>query len=196
MSHSGTKTTQRALDKAEVAHIIDNKLENEYERLRWTPGFCIETMPWAHLHALIQEGTEQSLGQLGRHPRDIAVYWDFRRQVLERYASMGDYVKITKLDYAPSTDADGRITAAQPPAEEGGQPHITFRPNDFPYNFQQGVEHHNVWSTCPLTPEELQSVIESNRRGWECMHFVNPESLASIPAVWHAHVISRRAASD
>jgi len=29
---------------------------------------------------------------------------------------------------------------------------------DFPYNFSQGVEHHNLWSETPLAGEELVKV--------------------------------------
>jgi hypothetical protein len=35
---------------------------------------------------------------------------------------------------------------------------------DFPYNFPQGVEHHNLWSETPLAGEQLLKVgIEQHR---------------------------------
>lgn len=29
---------------------------------------------------------------------------------------------------------------------------------DFPYNFEQDVEHHNIWSTIPLDEKRVQDV--------------------------------------
>ena len=29
---------------------------------------------------------------------------------------------------------------------------------DFPYNFEEGMEHHNIWSTIPLSKEEVFKV--------------------------------------
>jgi hypothetical protein len=65
---------------------------------------------------------------------------------------------------------------------------------DFPYNFEAGVEHHNVWASRPLADAELAAAVASHRppAAWEAVWFVNPASLASIPTVWHAHVLSRR----
>ena len=31
-------------------------------------------------------------------------------------------------------------------------------PQDFPYNVAEGIEHHNLWSTKPLSPERLEQV--------------------------------------
>lgn len=31
-------------------------------------------------------------------------------------------------------------------------------PQDFPYHFEEGLEHHNVWASRPLSREELQQV--------------------------------------
>ena len=55
------------------------------------------------------------------------------------------------------------------------------------------MHHHNVWATRPLSPDELAAAVSEHRPAdaWDAVHFVNPASLASIPAIWHAHVLSR-----
>ena len=65
---------------------------------------------------------------------------------------------------------------------------------DFPYNFEPGVEHLNVWAFAALPPAQLEALIEERRprRDFDTLWYVNPAALASIPDVWHAHVLSRR----
>jgi len=65
---------------------------------------------------------------------------------------------------------------------------------DFPYNFEAGIEHHNVWASRALTPGELAEAVAAHRPpvAWEAAWFVNPAALASIPTIWHAHVLSRQ----
>ena len=56
------------------------------------------------------------------------------------------------------------------------------------------MEHHNVWASRPLSAAELAAAVGAHRPAdaWEAAAFVNPASLASIPTIWHAHVLSRR----
>jgi len=65
---------------------------------------------------------------------------------------------------------------------------------DFPYNFEAGVEHFNVWAFSALPPSQLEALIEERRprSDFDTLWYVNPAALASIPDVWHAHVLSRR----
>ena len=35
-------------------------------------------------------------------------------------------------------------------------PHNARLRQDFPYNVEAGIEHHNLWSSKPLSPERLQ----------------------------------------
>ena len=61
--------------------ILDLNLQDQFERLRGLPGHCLEPVDWATACQLVQQGSEESLGKLGRHPRDTVVYRRFRRQV-------------------------------------------------------------------------------------------------------------------
>ena len=64
------------------------------------------------------------------------------------------------------------------------------------------MEHSNVWAFSALAPPQLEALIEERRPrggkgegeggGFETLWYVNPAALASIPDVWHAHVLSRR----
>lgn len=178
---------------AEVDRIIGNKIEEDYGLLRYTPGFCLEPLSWDRMRQLVEEATEQSLGVLGRHPSDIVIYRAFRAKLLLTYASIADYVRIKKLDYQAVTTEDGKQAAGAEPSESTGRPHISFMTNDFPYNMEPGIEHHNLWSTRALSEQEVHQAINNHRSGFETLYWKNPESLASIPSVWHGHILSRKA---
>ena len=46
------------LSKSEVDRIIDNGIEEEYGRLRQSPGFCIDAVSWSRLKELIRVRTQ------------------------------------------------------------------------------------------------------------------------------------------
>ena len=61
---------------------------------------------------------------------------------------------------------------------------------DFPYYVEQGIAHDNIWSTTPLTTDELVEVsaalqVIENKLGAtrKYTYFINPGPLASIPGV-------------
>mmetsp|Transcript_11925 Transcript_11925/g.35717 ORF Transcript_11925/g.35717 Transcript_11925/m.35717 type:complete len:227 (+) Transcript_11925:405-1085(+) len=180
-----------ALSKEEACAIIDEERVDEFERLRWTPGYCLDPQSWDRMRELIEDGSEEALGTLGRTPGALVVYRKFRRKMLQQYVSIADYVMITKLDFSAETTEDGKIQAGHPPDEPDGRAHITFKPNDFPYHMDPGIEHHNLWSTRALSDDEVQQNIQKYRAGMDALYWKNPDSLASIPGVWHGHVLSR-----
>ena len=62
---------------------------------------------------------------------------------------------------------------------------------DFPYALEDGIEHHNIWASRPLTAEQLRAEVEARRRGYESLHFVNPTALMSVPGVSRARCVRR-----
>lgn len=177
-------------DPTFVNHVLNNNLTEQFALLSGAPGVCLEPKSWDAAKELIAQNTEESLAQLGRHPSGIVTYRRYRKQILAEYASMGDFVSAQILGYPVHLDEGGRKFCARIEAAKASEP--VWRENDFPYNFSEGIEHHNLWSAEPLTGDLLAKEIGSHRQGWEFMYFVNPPALASIPAVWHAHIVSRR----
>ena len=65
----------------EANRILDTNSAAEFDKLRGLPGHCLDPVDWDSACALVKEGTFESLGVLGRHPRDTVVYRRFRKQV-------------------------------------------------------------------------------------------------------------------
>jgi len=68
---------------------------------------------------------------------------------------------------------------------------LIWRKNDFPYNFEQGMEHWLLWSTEKLPAEKIQEHIKAKFPDLDTTYFVNPTQLQSVLAVWHCHVLTR-----
>ncbi|KAK9800806.1 hypothetical protein WJX73_008400 [Symbiochloris irregularis] len=181
------------ITRSEVDRIIDANSVSEFYKLTGVPGYSAsQPMTWDIASGLVKEHTFESLGQLGRDPADLVVYRRFKAQTLEEWSSMADYVQAHILGYETQTSAEDGKKSAVRPSSTPEQPPIIWRPNDFPYNLEEGVEHHNIWCSKPLTTDQIEQTARQHRQGWEFVYFINPEGLASIPAVWHAHVLSRR----
>lgn len=62
---------------------------------------------------------------------------------------------------------------------------VIWRENDFPYYFEDGIEHHLLWATYELTQNEINDFVKQNREpsSYEYIVFVNPTILKSIPSV-------------
>jgi hypothetical protein len=62
---------------------------------------------------------------------------------------------------------------------------------DFPYNYEEGIEHHVLWSSHPLTAERIQQVNSSHLCNYGCLKilrsytFVAPFSVAPVRNVEH-----------
>ena len=69
------------ISQAEVDRIIAENSVNEFWKLDGVPGYCLETLPWQEASKLVQCGTFEALGTLGRDPADIVVYRRFKAKV-------------------------------------------------------------------------------------------------------------------
>lgn len=166
-------------------------------------------MGWEELTTLVREGSEASLGRLVRTEECTQRYRRARAEALESFATVSDRVLSRQLGFGVAVDGatgklvavvdgDGGALAGALRALDGGRyceslrgVRVAWSENEFPYAFECGVEHHCIWCTRPLTEAEVAAVVAAERAGMEAVHWVNPPSLQSVRAVWHAHVASR-----
>ena len=72
---------------------------------------------------------------------------------------------------------------------------MIWRPNDFPYYLEDGVQHDCIWFEAGAhTDRAVADAIAVHRppADFEAVWWVNPPHLMSIPELHHVHVISRR----
>lgn len=151
-----------------------------------------ETFPisWDEAVELIKENTVESLGKLGRDPSHLHEYQEAMRKVKEEFASIQDYMKHKVFKHELAVNQEGKKITLEPKVSTT-DPVIVLALNDFPYTFEEGVEHHLLWSTVPLDEERIQAEIKARLPNRETAHFVNPVVLQSVASVWHCHIVSR-----
>lgn len=146
-----------------------------------------EAMRWEQIKAVVASGQVQ---RLGRNPQQRAEYRAWRADLLTRFASVADFLRDKLFGYGLHKDEDGRLVSNPPPA---GSARVLWRPNDFPYHFEPGVEHHILWcERGQPTDEMVDAAIARERQGWETVSWVNPVGLQSVRGLDHAHVLSFR----
>jgi hypothetical protein len=77
---------------------------------RHEPGVCHEPVSWDVLQDIVQDGSVDALGTLGRTVKDLEIYDDFKDKVIRReYASTVDYLMI-KVFECESKITSGTLT--------------------------------------------------------------------------------------
>lgn len=56
---------------------------------------------------------------------------------------------------------------------------------------QEGIAHHLLWASKPLTSQEIEEEIKAAFPDLPTLYFVNPVELQSVLHIWHAHVLVR-----
>ncbi len=104
-----------------------------------------------------------------------------------------------------TTPPSGMQWAAKTPKRHSNSTHVHQKqkvlvPNDFPYYFEDRVEHWCLWKLGgDVTQEDVEIAIKDlgNRKCYvEFMHWINPIDLKSLPDIDHVHIVCLREASN
>ncbi|WIA18658.1 hypothetical protein OEZ85_003363 [Tetradesmus obliquus] len=153
--------------------------------------WATEVITWDQIREIVKIGTVESLGKLRRSEQQLKTYRAFMDKVRQDYASVADFIKISVLDSASKLNSEGKKEAVD--SEHGGQ-QIVWHLNDFPYYFEDNVQHWLLWSSDrPLEQQLIAQQIAAKfpEQQWEHIMFVNPAALQSVLAIWHCHVLVR-----
>lgn len=155
------------------------------------PDWAEKVITWDEAREYIQGGTVESLGKLRRSEQQLTVYRSFMDKVKAEYASVADFVKISVLERTSRVNSEGKKEAVD--SEQTGANQLVWHRNDFPYYFEDDVQHWLLWNNCPLDTEAIQQQIQLKfpEQQFEHLMFVNPAALQSILSIWHCHVLVR-----
>ncbi|KAL6782179.1 hypothetical protein ACKKBF_B39360 [Auxenochlorella protothecoides x Auxenochlorella symbiontica] len=181
----GNARLRHLFDELRFGHNVD------WESVRGIPGLRLEPLSWEELREIILDGSPAALGRLGRDPIAQRDYWLFREQKKKEYQSMTDYLLHTVFKLKTKEAEDGKLEAVIPPGFKESED-VVWRPNDYPYDLEPGIEHHNLWSSHCLSDERIGKEVRKHREGYDFLWFINPSALMSVPTIWHAQVLSRR----
>ena len=144
---------------------------------------------WCELKTILDE---ESLEKLGRSKEQQIEYAEFRRQLSIDWITVTDYVLVSKMNFRQIVLDDGKFAAERPQVTAS---RLVIVRNDFPYNFESGMEHFVLWKIgSELIKSEIDTAAQeicSESDALDFVTFTNPQNLKSILDLEHAHIILR-----
>jgi hypothetical protein len=135
---------------------------------------------------------EQDFDRLTRSASQQRQYELSKRAILGEWASMVDYVLCTKF-FLPSELQEGLKRAVRNEGDSTTSPRTALVRNDFPYCFEDSVQHWILWKLgANCTEEDVQKAkndLQSQLRVQDMLHWVNPPRLQSLPGIDHVHIL-------
>lgn len=195
-------------------HHNNNKDEGAAARSRCNP------LAWSELQSII--GANE-LHKLARSEEQKLTYQKARSKIESEWESIYDYILCTKFNFPINNDEvhNSEKKRSKPTLEEwrsmlkksgndradDDNTRIVLSLNDFPYYFDQGIEHWLVWKLGgEINIDEIDSGKMDILKQACCpnmelihdksvfLHFLNPPNLKSLPDVDHVHILFRRSA--
>lgn len=170
--------------------ITDTSPSITEEKILIAEGVDMENRPvlgWSDVKQIMEKGT---LERLGRSNIQLTEYREFRSQLLINWVSVTDYVMVSKLDFKCITLENGKKTAEIPAVI---QTRTVLTKNDFPYNFESGIEHYVLWKIgSDINSVEIAAAalnLSVAIKAVDYVTYVNPPHLKSILDLDHAHIL-------
>jgi hypothetical protein len=166
-------------------HIFINSRSAEVFGIMGETGFPM--LQWHELKKIVEEGALEKLGRCANlQTKYVAVLTHLRAE----WDSVTDYVLVNKFGYSQVVNSDGKKAALRPNVPEI---RIVTASNDFPYNFDTGMEHFILWKTgSSITNDDITAEIHRlthERRAADSVFYINPPELRSILDLDHCHII-------
>ena len=161
-------------------------------------GYRTEPLEWPELVQIIR--VEHNLDKLARNEQQQRAYMIYMRELKKEWKSVMDFVLCSKFDLEQRTDDASGLWYAHPPVHQVSGIHSRLVKNDFPYYFQDNIEHWVFWKLgeeCSLSDIEhaQQTLQEQLGDVIDTLHWINPPRLKSLPEVDHAHILVLRKSS-
>jgi len=178
-------------------------------------GAAAARLSWPELQTIISAG---DLHKLARSEEQEQTYCKARSKIKDEWESIYDYLLCTKFQFLAEEGA-GQKKRSKPTFEEWrsmmklgkNDMHNKTRTvlclNDFPYYFEEGIEHWVVWklgedvSIGEIEDGKMEILKEAGCSNKEFindtsvfLHWLNPPELKSLPDVDHTHILFRRLA--
>ena len=165
-----------------------------------------EPLKWDQILHII---TSNRLHLLRRSKEQQAEYVKYFEEMKKHWAHPVDHVLHSKFDFgkrkvrnstALQTEDVNELYEASPSLKEVTEVRTKLCKNEFPYYFEENVEHWVLWKLKDgITNQEIQDAkdklhtISSEQGGGKKLvasaHWVNPPHLKSLPEIDHVHIV-------
>ncbi|GAX22425.1 hypothetical protein FisN_14Hu039 [Fistulifera solaris] len=153
-------------------------------------GYCETPLQWQEIQQIVL--VEHDFDRLTRSASQQRQYELSKRAILREWASMLDYVLCTKFNL-PSELQEGLKRVVRNDGDNTTLPRTALVRNDFPYCFEESVQHWILWKLgADCTVEDIQKAkkeLQSQLLVQDMLHWVNPPRLQSLPGIDHVHIL-------
>jgi hypothetical protein len=147
-------------------------------------------LSWLIIKQIINEG---GLEKLGRSLLQHEKYVEFCDQLRLSWNSVTDFIMCSKLSFTQITLSNGKWAAERSELIERRS--VLIR-NDFPYNFEPGIDHYVLWKIGgELELDEVFTFAQqlvNDEKAIDFATYINPPHLKSILDLDHAHILLKR----
>jgi len=185
-------------------------------------GFSTGPITWEQAIDIIEKKRDLSL--LVRSDDRESEYASYKECLRGKWRSIEDHILHTKFNFekkkviVPSDENSSmkintqdvmisrnsfesgsgtELWAATPSLSEVTEVRKALRPNEFPYYFEDGIEHWILWKLFDRVTEhdidaakqQLKKLKRPNGEDIKMLHWINPPHLKTIPEIDHAHIL-------
>lgn len=168
-----------------------------------------DSCDWQTLCRILDNKQYKQLQAVGRLPEVQEKYKKHAKDVKQSHGGPGPYIKERYLSHVYDEDKQQHTSKSSqqaPSSNPDVKEHISdpklrellnisrWTPNEFPYNFTSDVEHSVIWSSRPLSDNEIEQVLDyyKPQHQWHVRYFVNPPEWKSIPEVEHVQIFGKK----
>ena len=160
-------------------------------------GYRTKPMGWDELVHIIT--IENDIAKLSRSVEQQLEYEIYKRNLLQEWRSVTDYVLFTKFStlFVKRCDTISNRTYSYPSPSDIKVVTTTLVKNDFPYCMDEtNIEHWILWKLCePCSDNDIEIAQQQLQRDYnliEFLHWKNPPHLQSLPDIDHVHILGRK----
>lgn len=173
-----------------------------------SPATCTNDRPFSKRSISWEDAVDiilsNRLDLLARNRKQEEEYSVYRDTLKQTWVSAADYVLHSKFDFPKekTTVSYGKCSGEHlwtvtRPLEVLDVAITRLCLNDFPYNFENGVEHWCLWkfggeANCEDVKSAVAALHGMIGTVTGAMHWVNPPHLKSLPEIDHVHIICKR----
>jgi len=154
------------------------------------PGALRKPLVWTDLERLIRQRSFEKLGN-AHSLLQIRENCASRQEILDTYATVGDYVLVTVVGLDTNIDENDKVVAVS----DSMSKRTVFDVSIFPCFLEDGIEQHCIWSTGVLSASEVEEILLRELPEHEVICFVSQKRLKNIPEADILQVFSRRLGS-
>ncbi len=120
-----------------------------------------------------------------RNKKNQKLYDKFKKNVLNNYESIEDYIKISYLKFDTSFSDTNKKEAIK----TSQSLNYKLIKNPYPYTFSDKITHYVLFSIEELTKKEQTHIINTTFKPKNFIYFINPDDKKSIKNLWHLHIL-------